>query len=309
MEHLLALKDLSKEEMLRLINKGIDVKQHPEKYRKAAEDKTLLMIFQAPSLRTMLSFNVAMFQMRGNAIYYGTEHSPWGAGKESIEDVGKVISRYCDIVEARIYSQEDLVQLAKNSTIPVINGMTNAEHPCQILGDLMTVLEKKKKLEGLKLAYLGDSNNNVTYSLMYAAATMGMDISVGCPKAKDFFPAAEVISACEQKAKKSKSRLEITDDAGQAIKDADIVYTDSWMSYRVDPALKEMRTKALKPYQVNAALFSKAKKDAMFLHCLPAMRNQEVTADVIDGKNSFVFDEAENRLHIQKAIIAELLGK
>lgn len=299
MKHLLSIKDLNKKEILDLVKLGINVKKNPNKFKKL-NNKSLLMMFEAPSLRTRLSFEVAMFQLGGSSINYNLSGSPWGKGKESVEDTSKVISRYNDAVALRIYNHEDLVKFSKNSKIPVINMMTNLEHPCQILGDLMTILEKKKSLKG-KICYLGDSNNNVTYSLMFACQKLGIKMSVGCPKNKEFYPDSKVIRQCKN--------VKITSDIKEAIKDSDVVYTDSWMSYRIPESQRKKRVKILKPYQVNGKVMKFANKNAIFMHCLPALRGFEVSKEVIDGKQSVVFDQAENRLHIEKAILLELLGR
>jgi len=309
LNNLISISDLKPAEFLNLIERGIKIKHNPKRYYRSLFEKTLLMMFQAPSLRTRLSFEVAMTQLEGHAINYYMEHSPWAHGKESIEDVARVIGKYCDVVMARIYSHADLKKLAKNTEIPVINAMTNNGHPCQILGDFMTIKEKLKKIKGLKLVYLGDSKNNVTYSLMRASALTGNEISIACPSKKDYYPERKVIEETKKLAKKHKGKITITTDPKKAVKNADIIFTDSWMSYRIPEKEKNKRIKELKPFQVNKKLFSLAKKSALFMHNLPALRGHEVTADVIDSKKSIVFEQAANRLPIQKAILLELLGK
>ncbi len=307
--HLLCIKDLTKEEILSLLIKAREIKQNPQAYSKAAYEKTLLMIFQVPSLRTILSFEVAMTQMGGHAINYHTEKSPWGIGKESIADVARTISRYCDVAMVRMHDHHELEQLAKNSSIPVINGLTSFAHPCQILGDFLTIWEKKKRLTNLKIAYCGDGNNNVTHDLIYASALLGIKIVVACPKEKDYKPQPVVLREAMRFAKNSGASITITQKAQEAVEDADVVYTDSWMSYRVPKSQLRQRLKAFKPYQVTKNLFVQAKKDAIFMHCLPAMRGQEVAADVIDSERSVVFDQSENRLYVQKAILIDLLQR
>lgn len=307
MKHLLSIKDLKRAEISTIILHALKIKRNPQRYSKSLYQKTLLMMFQAPSLRTRLSFEVAMTQMGGNAINYDLSMSPWERGKETIEDSAKVISRYCDFIMARIYNHKDLEKLALNSSIPVINGLTNFEHPCQILGDFLTIVEKRAKLSGLKLAYLGDGNNNVTHSLLYGCSISGMDISISCPKSKNFSPLSKVVQESKKFAESSGSKVIITNQPRLAVKDADILYTDSWMSYRINPKEKNKRIKILKSYQVNKKLMNSAKPGTLFMHCLPALREQEVTSDVIDSKNSVVFDQAENRLHIQKSILLYLL--
>lgn len=294
MKNLLSINDLSKKEILNLINLGIKIKKNPKKYKNKAFEKVLLTFFSLPSLRTELSFDTAMFQMNGEVIDYHSESSPWAHGKESIEDVAKVVSRYCDLVMIRMNDHNELVKFAKNSKIPVINGLTSYEHPCQILSDLMTIYEKKGKLKGLKLAYFGDANNNVTHSLINAANILGISMTIACPKNKEFNPKIPL--------KKVKMFYNL-----EAAKDTDIIYTDSWFSYKVPKSQYKKRAKILKKFQVNKNVMKYAKKNAIFMHCLPALRGFEVTKDVIDGKQSIVFDQAENRLHMQKAIILKLL--
>ncbi len=292
--------------ILDLINHTYKIKKNPENYYNKLKNKTMLMLFEKPSLRTRVSFEAAMTQLGGHAIYLDAKDAPLGK-KETIEDTAKASSRYVDIIMARLFSQDALEKLAKNSTVPVINGLTDIFHPCQILSDLFTIHEKKKKLKGLKLCYLGDGNNNVTHSLLFGCSAVGMDISVGCPK--KFMPLPWIINIAKKKAKKSGSKIEILHDAKKAALNADIVYTDSWMSYHIPKWQEAGRIKAFKLFQVNKALMKYAKKGALFMNCLPAMRGYEQTADIIDGKQSIVFDQAENRLYMQKAIILKLLDK
>ena len=233
MQNLLSIRDLTKKEFMDILVQAKDIKKNPQAYSKAAYEKTLLMIFQVPSLRTILSFEVAMTQMGGHAINYHTEKSPWGIGKESIEDVARTISRYCDIAMARMHDHEELQKLAENASIPVINGLTSFAHPCQILGDFLTIWEKKKRLNNLKLAYLGDGNNNVTHDLIYASALLGVNITVACPKGRAYEPQDLVLKESKEIAKDSGASIIITQKAQNAVEDADVIYTDSWMSYRV----------------------------------------------------------------------------
>jgi ornithine carbamoyltransferase len=306
MKHLISLKDWSAQEILDVLALADKVKARPQNYADALNQKTLLMIFEKPSLRTRLSFETGMTQLGGHAIYYDMSTSPMGGGKETIEDSIKVISRMCNIVMARLFSHSDILEMAEYATIPVINALTDEGHPCQILADLMTIQEKKGTLKGLKLAYLGDGFNNVTHSLMQGCTKLGMHISVGSPEEQ--MPAVEVTELCAQFARESGSELVVTDDPVEAIKDADVVYTDSWMSYHIPKDEEAARIKLFTPYQVTAALMKNAKPDAIFMNCLPALRGYEQTAEVIDGPQSVVFDEAENRLHAQKAVMLTLCG-
>jgi ornithine carbamoyltransferase len=305
--HLLMLSDWTRDDILETIDLGIEVKAHPENYSRKMLQRTLLMFFEKPSLRTRLSFEVGMTQMGGQAIYYNIKDSAIGK-KESIHDFAVVASRFADIIMCRLFKQEVLVEIAENSGVPVINGLTDYEHPCQVLADLMTVKEKKGKLDGLKLAYFGDSFNNVTHSLIAGCARVGMNMSVGCPERKDMAPDPETLEAGREVAAKYGATIEVYHDARAAAEEADVVYTDSWLSYHIPPEEEEARKKVFAPYQINAELMACAKPDAVFMNCLPAMRGYEQTAEVIDGPQSVVFDEAENRMHAQKAVILKLLG-
>ncbi len=306
MKDLLSLSYWDNEMILDLIKHTYKIKKYPENYSNKLKNKTMLMLFEKPSLRTRVSFEVAMTQLGGHAIYLDAKDTPLGK-KETIEDTAKASSRYVDIIMARLFSQDALEKLAKSSTVPVINGLTDISHPCQILSDLFTIHEKKKKLKGLKLCYVGDGNNNVAHSLLLGCSAVGMDASIGCPK--KFMPLPWVINVAKKNAKKSGSKIKILHDAKKAALNADVVYTDSWMSYHIPKEQEANRIKTFKPFQVNKELMKCAKKDALFMNCLPAMRGYEQTAEVIDGKQSIVFDQAENRLHMQKAIILKLLDK
>src|SRR3989338_2893575 len=308
MKDFLEIKEVKKDEIVNLIKKSIEIKKNPQKYYKKLENKTLLLLFEAPSLRTRISFETAMNQLGGSAIYYDITNSPLGKGKESMEDTSKVVSRYCDMVALRIYKHDDLLKFAKNSSVPVVNLMTNEEHPCQIMGDLLIVFEKKKKLNDISVCYLGDSNNNVTNSLIYACSILNIKLNIGCHIQKEFNVRDDVLKNAV-KLSNDKGLIKIFDNPIKAVKNVDVVYTDSWMSYRIPKDQEGRRVKILSPYQVNRKLMKYANKDALFMHCLPALRGQEVTKEVIDGKSSVVFDQAENRLHIQKAIILYLLNK
>ena len=306
MNHLISLKDWSPEQILGVLKLAADVKSAPENYASALEGKTLLMIFEKPSLRTRISFETGIFQLGGHGIYYDMSTSPMGGGKETIEDSIKVISRMCDVVMARLFKHEHLLEMAEHATIPVINALTDNSHPCQILADLQTVQEKKGSLKGLTLTYLGDGFNNVTHSLMYGCSKLGMNVRVGSPKGHQ--PADEVTAACVEFAKASGAEVLVTDDAAEAVKGAEVVYTDSWMSYHIPKEEEAARVQIFTPYQVTAEKMALAADDAIFMNCLPALRGCEQTAEVIDGPQSVVFDEAENRLHAQKAVMLRLLG-
>jgi ornithine carbamoyltransferase len=306
MEHLISLKDWGPEKIREVLDLAKDVKANPDKYRDAMSRKTLLMIFEKPSLRTRLSFEAGMTQMGGHGIYYNTSTSPMGSGKESISDSVKTASRFVDVIMARLFKHEDLLEMAEYATVPVINALTDDSHPCQILADLQAIEEKKGKLAGLTLAYLGDGFNNVTHSLMFGGTKMGMNVRVGSPAGADYSPRADVVADCETFSAASGGSVFVTDDPVEAIKGADVVYTDSWMSYHIPKDQEQARIAKFMPYQVNTGLMAHAKPDAVFMNCLPAIRGCEQTAEVIDGPQSIVFDEAENRLHAQKAVILTL---
>lgn len=306
MKDLLSLVNWNNGLILDLINDAVDIKKNPENYFDILKNKTLLMLFEKPSLRTKVSFQVGMHQLGGHTIVMETRDTPF-MEKESISDTAKVSSRYCDIIMARLFRQEDIEELARNSAAPVINGLTDSFHPCQILSDLFTIYEKKGKLKGLKLSFVGDGNNNITHDLLLGCSAAGMDVSVGCPK--ECLPQSWIAEIAEKKSKISGSKISILNDPKKAVENADVVYADTWMSYHIPQEQKEERIKMFQLYQVNKELMSHANHNAMFMNCLPAMRGYEQTADVIDGKQSIVFDQAENRVHMQKAIMLKLLNK
>lgn len=308
MKDLLTIADCSPAWINGTLDLALDVKRRPEAYAEAMKRRTLIMIFEKPSLRTRVSFETGMTQMGGHAIYYDMSTSPLGAGKESIQDTARVLSRFVDVVMARLFSHATMRDMARHATVPVINGLTDYAHPTQILADLMTVREHKGALKGLKLAYLGDSNNNVTHSLLAGCAKVGMHIAVGCPDDPVYRPGPAPLRKAQAAAKKSGSEIVVTADPAAAVAGADVVYTDSWMSYHIPSEQMEARVRALMPYQVTAGLMKKARKNALFMNCLPAQRGCEQTAEVIDGPQSVVFDEAENRLHAHKAVLLKLLG-
>jgi len=306
MKNLTSLIDFDNDSVNDLISRALKIKHSPELYSESMRNKTMLMIFEKPSLRTRVSFQVGMHQLGGYTIVIETKDTPFRE-KESIADTAKASSRYVDLIMARLFKQEDIEELAKNATVPVINGLTDTFHPCQILSDLLTIYEKKGKLSGLRLSFVGDGNNNITHDLLLGCSAAGMDISVGCPAEAE--PQKWIVDIAKEKSKISNSKVQITNDAREAVENADIVYADTWMSYHIPKDEKEKRVKMLYPYQVNKELMSNAKKNAIFMNCLPAMRGYEQTVEIIDGPQSIVFDQAENRLHMQKAIILKLMGK
>lgn len=267
-------------------------------------DKQMVMLFEKPSLRTKLSFDIAMSQLGGHAVYFGPGEV--GLGKrESIADVSKVISSMADLIVARVFSHQDLESLAQNAKVPVINVLSNIEHPCQVLADLMTIWEIKGKLTGLTLAYVGDGENNVSHSLSLGCALLGVNFKCAAPSG--FWMNKDIVKKAKQLTLNSGAQILETDNPKEAVKGADIVYTDTWISMG-DEKEQEKRLKIFKPFQVNQKLMKLAKRDAIFMHDLPAYRDNEVIAEVIDGSQSVVFKQAENRLHVQKALLVWILN-
>jgi len=266
------------------------------------KNKSLGMIFEKPSTRTRISFEVGMTQLGGHALYLSPRDLQMGRG-ETIADTAKVLSRFVDAIMYRAFSNKVMRELAENATVPVINGLDDKEHPCQILADLLTIKEHKGDFKGLKLAYVGDGNN-VCNSLMLGSAMVGMDFAVGCPSGYE--PDADLTKEAERIAAENGSVIEILHDAKEAVKGADVIYTDVWVSMGEEKE-KEEKERLFLPYQVNQSLVEAAKDDCIVMHCLPAHRGYEITDEVVDGPHSVVFDEAENRLHAQKAVMLTLM--
>jgi len=264
--------------------------------------KTLAMIFEKSSTRTRVSFEVAMRQLGGHALFLGAKDLQLGRG-ETIPDTARTLARYVDGIMARVYSHEDLLDLADFSQVPVINGLSDLFHPCQILADLLTIKEKKKNFENLKLNYVGDGNN-VCNSLLIGCSKLGIDVTVGCPE--NYEPLEDVIDLAKDNAKIFDSEVQIVYDPHNAVLDADIVYTDTFISMGQEAEAEE-RKEVFPPFQVNQELLNNAPRNVIVMHCLPAHRGQEITDEVIDGPNSVVWDQAENRLHAQKAILTLLI--
>jgi len=306
-QHLLTLSDWPRERTEEVLALAVAIKRSPRDFAHELTRRTLLMVFEKPSLRTRLSFETGMTRLGGHAIYYDTRTSPLGSGKESISDTVKVASRYVDLIMARLFEHADLEEMAAASDVPVINALTNFSHPCQILADLLTIQEKKGALAGLKLAFVGDGLNNITHSLLTGCSRMGLSMAVGCPEGKAFRPAPAVVAEAREEAEALGQSVVVTGDPAEAVAGADIVYVDSWMSYHIPAEERDARVATLRPYQVDAALMAQARPDAIFMNCLPAMRGFEQTAEVIDGPQSVVFDQAENRMHVQNAIMVKLL--
>lgn len=265
---------------------------------KPLEGKTLAMIFQKSSTRTRVSFDVGMYQLGGRAIFLSSNDLQMGRG-EPISDTAKVLSRFVDGIMIRAIKHSDVEELAKYSDVPVINGLTDLEHPCQALADMLTIKEHLGDWEGKKICFVGDGNN-VSNSLLLIAPLLGMDMSLACPKGYE--PNEKILKTANEYAKENNTEITVTEDIGVALENVDAVFTDVWVSMG-DEAEKAQRQKDFAPFQVNKDLMSLANDGAIFLHCLPAIRGQEVTSDVIDGPQSVIYDEAENRMHAQKAVL------
>jgi ornithine carbamoyltransferase len=302
---ILSIADLSTNEisMILMLAGKLKREQKSGKSRPFLRGKMLGMIFQKPSTRTRVSFEVGMYQLGGGAVYLGANDIQLSRG-ETIEDTAKTLSLYLDCVMARVYNHNDVQTLARYASVPVINGLSDSFHPCQILADLMTIEEHKKKLKGLQLAWLGDGNN-VCNDLMIGCAKTGINMNAACPSGYE--PLEEIVELAKAEAKKTGVDITITNDSASAVKDADIIATDTFISIGKEGELATREETFLPNYQVNIDIMKLAKRDAIFMHCLPAKRGMEVTADVIDGKWSVVWQEAENRLHIQKALLCLLM--
>jgi ornithine carbamoyltransferase len=300
----LSIRDLSVYEFGKTLDHADRVKKHPDKYRQALKNKILAMIFQKPSLRTRMTFEAGMLQLGGEAIYLAPSDIQMGS-REGATDIGRNLERWVDGIMIRTFGHQIAVDLAASCRIPVINALTDLSHPCQALADFQTLREHKGALAGIKLAYVGDGNN-VCHSLMLAAARGGTKMAVATPAGYE--PKPEMVRAAREDGKDTGFSLTLTTSAEEAVSGADAVYTDVWASMGQE-AEKVARARIFAPYQVNARLMSQAKTDALFMHCLPAHRGEEVTDEVIDSPHSVVYDEAENRLHAQKAILIALMGK
>lgn len=300
---LLSVHDLTAVEVEALFELAARVKREPRQFGTALLGKSLAMIFQKSSTRTRVSFEVGMYQLGGQALFLSGRDLQLGRG-ETIADTARVLSRYVDGIMARTYEHQDVLELARHAEVPVINGLSDLLHPCQALADYFTLREIFGSLRGRKLAYVGDGNN-VAHSLMLAAAKAGMDVAVACPLG--FEPDAEIVNLAQRDAQAAGVKIEVTRDPGAAVTDACAVYTDVWASMgREDEA--DQRRQAFRGYAVDAELMGRASPAAVFLHCLPCHRGEEVSADVVDGAQSRVLDQAENRLHVQKALLLWLLG-
>ncbi len=298
---LISINDLTLEEIYQIfdLSKTLKEKKYTGEPHRVLEGKTLGMIFAKPSTRTRISFETGIYHLGGIGMYFGPKDLQLGKS-ENIHDTAKVLSRYLDGIMIRTFSHQDVIDLARFGSIPVINGLTDLLHPCQVLTDLFTVLEKKRTLRGLKMAYLGDGNN-MAHSLLHGCSKVGMDLVLATPSG--YQPRKEIVENAKANAAYMGSKIEILNDPVEAVKDADIIYTDVWASMGQESEAEERRSHFIQ-YQVNPELVKHAKDDYLFMHCLPAHRGDEVVDDVADSGNSVIFDEAENRLHVQKAVMA-----
>jgi ornithine carbamoyltransferase len=303
-KHLLSLREYSRAEIEEIFDLARRLKARPGDYADALKRKSLAMIFQKPSTRTRVSFEVGMFQLGGQALYLGADSIQLQRG-ETVADTARVLSRFVDGIMARVFAHQDVVDLARYGTVPVINGLSDQLHPCQALADFFTLLERRGKLDGAKLAYVGDGNN-VCHALMLGAVKLGVSMTMACPAG--YQPNPLILKSAIRDAQKEGSPAPVvTTDPMEAVKGADVVYTDVWTSMGQE-AESAARVKAFQGFMVTPQMMAAAHKDAVFMHCLPAHRGEEVAAEVVDGPQSVIFDEAENRLHVQKALLILLLG-
>ena len=301
----ICLSDYTKEEIMYLLDLAAKLKDEQKKGipHPHLAGKTLGMIFDKSSTRTRVSFEVGMYQLGGMAMFLSGRDLQIGRG-EPISDTAQVLSRYIDGIMIRTFSDDMVRELAEYASIPIVNGLTDMQHPCQVMADFQTIIEQKGTLEGLKLAYVGDGNN-MAHSLMIGAAKVGMHVSIASPAGYE--PDAGVTAMTKQFAQETGVNVVVTNDPMEAVKDADIIYTDVWASMGQEAEQQE-RMEKFTGFEVNGDMMKQAKSDAIFLHCLPAHRGEEVAADVIDGPQSYVFDQAENRLHAQKAVLVAVMG-
>jgi ornithine carbamoyltransferase len=298
----LSVRDFSADELRETLRLATDIKAHPDRYATALKGKTLAMIFEKPSLRTRVTFDVGIQQLGGFSLYLSPAEINLGK-RESVYDVAKNLERMVQGIMIRTFAHQIVLDMARFASIPIINGLTDYSHPCQAMADFLTLQEKKGELKGLKLCFVGDGNN-VAHSLMFAGARLGTHVTIACPESHKPHPTA--VQHAREDATTTGARIEIVHDPVAGVRDADAVYTDVWASMGQEAEAEE-RKKIFRPFQVNSSLMAHAKRDAIFMHCLPAHRGDEVTDDVIDAPFSVVFQEAENRLHAQKAIMLQLM--
>lgn len=301
---ILTLQELSSEQIAFLLGLAMDMKERVDRYEGLLKGKVLAMIFEKPSTRTRVSFEVAMYKLGGYALNLRWDELQLSRG-EPIKDTARVLSRYVDAIMARVYKHSDLEELARYASIPVINGLSDLWHPCQILADLLTIKEVKGRFRGVKLAYIGDGNN-VCNTLLVGCSKVGIDVSVACPRGYE--PNPKALEWAYENSRISGSRVEVLEDPVEAVRDADIVYTDVFISMGFESEAEKRRRIFLPRYRVDAKLMSYAKPGAVFMHCLPAHRGEEVEEDVLEGENSVVWLQAENRLYAQMSLLYLILG-
>lgn len=304
MKHFLSIADLSPDELHNLLDLALSLKEEWQNGGNTPllKGKSLALVFQKPSLRTRVSFEMSMVHLGGYALYLSPSEIKMG-GRESVSDVARVLSGYVDGIMARVFDHDHILQLAEHGSVPIVNGLSDYNHPAQALADFFTILEAKKRLEGLKMAYVGDSNN-VTRSLLFTAMKVGMHFSVASPPN---YTLTEEDYALAKQFSTAGASIEIYEEPNKAVVDADIIYTDVWTSMGQEEETA-VRLKIFPPYQINQQLVNLAKPDCLVMHCLPAHRGEEITDEVADGPNSILFPQAENRMHAQKAILAKLMG-
>ncbi len=300
----LSLREVGAAELDAIFKLAEKMKKAPEAFHGKLKGKSLALLFQKPSTRTRVSFQVGMAELGGASVYMDPQEMPLGE-RESIKDISRVLSRYCDAIVARTYHHSDVEELARHAEVPVINGLSDMYHPCQTLADLFTIRERFKSLSGMNVAYIGDGNN-VLNSLLYGVAKVGAHLSIATPRGYE--PSEEVLRDIKLIAKESGSKIILSNNPFTAIKNAHAIYTDVWVSMGQEKQ-REQRLRDFQPFQVSGAIASKAPKDAVFMHCLPAHRGEEITDEVMESPRSVVFDQAENRLHTQKALVHLLLTR
>ena len=301
---LLSLREIEASDMEALFRLADRMKRTPEAFLTKLKGKSLALIFQKPSTRTRVSFQVGMAQLGGAAVYMDPQEEPLGT-RESIKDIARVMSRYCNAVVVRSYLHSDIEELARYASVPVINGLSDSYHPCQTLADLFTIRDKFRKLEKINIAYIGDGNN-VLSSLIYGAAKTGANLAIATPRGYE--PSEEILRDIKVICKETGSKVTLSNNPFTAIKNAHAVYTDVWVSMGQEKQ-REQRLRDFQPFQINSAIVGKLPKDALIMHCLPAHRGEEITDDVIESPRSVIFDQAENRLHTQKALLYLLLTR
>ena len=304
LDNFISIHDLTLYQFSKILDISREIKDNPHRFRNKLKGKILAMIFQKPSLRTRMTFEVGMLQLGGEAVYLSPSDIQIGT-RETVYDMGKNLERWVDAIMIRTFAHQNVIDLAQACHIPVINALTDLLHPCQAMADFFTLKEKRGDLANFKLAYVGDGNN-VCHSLLSAAAKAGSKMSVATPPGYE--PDPEIRKQAEEDGKETGASFSFTNDPSEAVENADAVYTDTWASMGQEQE-KEKRGEIFAPFQVNKSLMAKAKEGVFFMHCLPAHRGEEVTDDVIDSSQSLVYDQAENRLHVQKVIMLSLLGK